>query len=279
MTEPTPAQEIITHYADGYEQKRLSRFAGVLEFARTQELIRRFAPPPPAIIYDIGGGTGPYAFWLADQGYEVHLLDALTLHVDLARQEAARHQPLASIEQGDARQVNRPANSADLVLLLGPLYHLTEPEDRLLALREAFRLLREGGMFVGAGISRYAALLDGLFRGYLDDPAFVEIVRGDLATGQHRNPTNHPAYFSTAYFHAPLELQKEVEAVGFACVGSFAIEGPAWLAQRVADRWQDEASREQAIEAIRWIEQDPHMLGVSAHHLVIARKPERDYEY
>src|SRR6266567_3309288 len=182
MAEQSINREVTEHYANGRERERLSRFAGVLEFARTQELIRRYAPPPPAVVYDIGGGTGPYAFWLGDQGYQVHLLDILAVHVELARQEAQHHQPLASIEQSDARQVQRADDSADVALLLGPLYHLIEREDRLQALREAARVLRPGGTLFTVAISRYASLLDGLFRGHLDDPTFVEIVRNDLAT-------------------------------------------------------------------------------------------------
>jgi SAM-dependent methyltransferase len=274
MAEQAINREVTEHYANGRERERLSRFAGVLEFARTQELIRRYAPAAPAEVYDIGGGTGPYAFWLGDLGYRVHLLDILAVHVEMARQEARHHRPLASIEQGDARQVKWADGSADIVLLLGPLYHLTERDDRLQALREAARVLRGGGMLFAVGISRYASLLDGLFRGHLDDPVFVEIVRNDLATGQHRNVTNHPDYFSTTYFHGPQELQQEVEEAGFTGAETFAVEGPAWLAQRVGDHWEDQERRERAIEAIRWIERDEQMLGVSAHLLVVARKVE-----
>jgi SAM-dependent methyltransferase len=278
MAEQAMHREVIDHYASGYERGRLSRFAGVLEYARTQELIRRYAPPAPAVVYDIGGGTGPYAFWLGDLGYQVHLIDILAVHVELAQQEAQHHLPLASIELGDARQVQRADGSADVVLMLGPFYHLVEQEDRLRAQREALRVLRPGGIFFAAAISRYASLMDGLFRGHLDDPVFVEIVRNDLATGQHRNPTNHPDYFSTTYFHAPQELQQEVKMAGFTQVETFAVEGPAWLSQRVGNHWENEERRERVFEAIRWIEQDPQMLGMSAHHLVVARKPAQDYE-
>src|ERR1700730_8780353 len=112
MAEQAINPEVTEHYANGRERERLSRFAGVLEFARTQELIRRYAPAPPAEVYDIGGGTGPYAFWLSDLGYRVHLLDILTVHVELAWQEARYPRPLASIEQGDARQVKWADGSA-----------------------------------------------------------------------------------------------------------------------------------------------------------------------
>ena len=76
---------------------------------------------------------------------------------------------------GDARKLAFPDRSADAVLLLGPLYHLTERADRLAALREARRVLRPGGVVFAAAISRFASLLDGLARDLLDDPDFRPI--------------------------------------------------------------------------------------------------------
>ena len=65
------------------------------------------------------------------------------------------------------------------------------------------------GVVMAVGISRFVSTLDGMTRGYLEDPIFARIVQDDLATGQHRNPTNHPAYFTTAFFHHPMELKAE----------------------------------------------------------------------
>src|SRR5437879_503414 len=86
MSSPLPPdiEGIQAHYADGYEATRVTRGGGTLEMVRTQELARRYLPPAPAVIYDVGGGPGAYALWLAKLGYTVHLLDALPLHVELA---------------------------------------------------------------------------------------------------------------------------------------------------------------------------------------------------
>ncbi len=84
--------EILEHYVSGYEAQRLFQGASQIELVRTQELVMRYVPPPPAVIFDVGGGPGVYACWLAKQGYEVHLVDAVPLHVELAR-KAAQAQP------------------------------------------------------------------------------------------------------------------------------------------------------------------------------------------
>ena len=82
----------------------------------------------------------------------------------------------------------------------GPLYHLTERDDRITALREAARIVRPGGVVLAVGISRFVSTLDGMAHGYLADPAFARIVRDDLATGQHRNPTQSPRLFHHGVF-------------------------------------------------------------------------------
>ncbi len=266
--------EFFEHYASGYEAQRLQNGSSQIELARTQELVMRYVPPLPAVIFDVGGGTGVYACWLARQGYEVHLVDATPLHVELARQasQAQPDAPLASIEAGDARRLKRPDESCDVVLMFGPLYHLTERVDRLTALREAHRVLRSGGLLLAVGISRFTSALDGLRQGLFDDPAFAQIVERDLVDGQHRNPTNHPVYFTTAFFHHPKELQFEVEESGFRYERTLPVEGPLWLSHSVVANFSDQKRREQLLALARWLEEEPSLLGASAHLLVVARK-------
>jgi ubiquinone/menaquinone biosynthesis C-methylase UbiE len=271
---PNRPPEIDTHYAGGAELGRLASGVGRLELARTQELLGRYLPPPPAVVADVGGGPGVYACWLAGLGYEVHLTDPVPLHLARA-EEASRAQPgrpVAGFTLGDARSLARSDESTDAVLLLGPLYHLTDRSDRVAALREARRVLRPGGVLIAAAISRFASALDGLRSGYLDDPAFAAIVGRDLTDGQHRNPTNHPAYFTTAFFHHPDELRREVADAGLAPEHLLAVEGPAWLLQDFERHWDDPGRRERLLGVVRRLEADPAVLGVSAHLLTVARK-------
>lgn len=270
--------EIAAHYAAGVEAARLSSGTGLLEMARTRELLTRYLPPPPAVILDVGGGPGAYACWLAAQGYEVHLVDPVPLHVEQARRasEARPGRPLASVRLGDARRLEEPDAGVDALLLLGPLYHLTERDDRLAALREARRVLKPGGPAFAAGISRFASLLDGLARDLFTDPDFARMVERDLRDGQHRNPTGRLDYFTTAFFHHPRELEAEMREAGLAVEAVFGIEGPGWLLPDVDARWADPARRARLLAAARAVEREPSLLGASAHLLALGRRPFRN---
>jgi SAM-dependent methyltransferase len=257
------------HYGTGYERDRLGSGTSRIEFARTKELLRRSLPPLPAAVLDVGGGPGAYAAWLADLGYSVHLIDSVPLHVEQAAEAARRARHPFTVEVGDARHLRQESSSFDAVLLLGPLYHLTERSDRVRALEEAKRVVRSGGTVAAAAISRFASLFDGLASGFLGDPTFDAIVERDLREGQHRNATGRVEWFTTAYFHHPHELRAEVEDAGLAWEAFFGIEGPAWL---IPDLWDDPERRAHALRAARAVEQEPTLLGLSAHLLVVARK-------
>jgi ubiquinone/menaquinone biosynthesis C-methylase UbiE len=270
--EPLPT-EILSYYARAGEAARLVEGAGQIELTRTQEIILRRLPPGRSIVLDVGGGPGIYACWLAGLGHEVHLIDASELHVEQARTASARLGcALASARVGDARQLEQPDGSAQAVLLLGPLYHLTEERDRLSALGEARRVLAPGGLLFAAGISRFASLFDGLLHGLTRDPAYVAIVERDLADGQHRNPTPED-YFTTAYFHLPHELTSEVARAGLTVLELLGVEGPGWLVPDLKSRWSDDRERELLLWAARVVEHEPTLLGLSPHLLVVARRP------
>lgn len=264
-------REIEAHYLETRESERLWGAQGELERLRTLEILARVLPPPPALIFDIGGAAGAYAFPLSEQGYVVHLLDPVDIHLEQAKARSTSSGiKLGSITKGDARRLTASPNSADAVLLLGPLYHLVERSDRLMALREARRILKPQGVLLAAAISRFASLIDGLARGFFRDAAFRNLVASDLATGQHRNPTIQTAYFTTAYFHRPEELTDEVREAGFADIQVLAVEGPVWCAAHFREAWDDPVQRKTLMEFLSLIEREPSALGASAHLVAVA---------
>ena len=268
-----PPAEVQAFYDAYPEESRLQDGPFQLEFERTRDILARALPPPPARIVDVGGAAGAYSFWLAERGYEVHLVDASTRLVDEARTRNTRAAvPLASLAVADARQLPQAADSADAVLVMGPLYHLPEHADRLAALGEAFRVVVNGGVVAIAAISRYASTMDGLARRLLD-PQFVAIRNRDLIDGQHRNDTGTLNYFTTAYFHRPDDLRAELEAARFHDVAVLGVEGPAWILSDFGERWADPALRQDVLDIARRLEAEPSIIGISAHLLAVGRKP------
>ena len=268
--------EILAHYQEvGVERDRLlGGGAGRLEYLRTRELLARYLPPAPATVLDVGGGAGGYALPLAREGYSVHLIDPVPLHVEQAREASALqpNAPLASAQVGDARRLVWDDNSVEALLLLGPLYHLTSRGDRLRALKEAYRVVRPGGVVAAAGISRFASTYDGLLRGFLENPIFQGIVERDVREGQHRNPTGRSEWFTTAYFHLPQELRDEATEAGFLVEALVGIEGPGWILPDL-DSWLEHTQRRSTLlEAIRRVDTEPSLLGATAHILVVGRR-------
>ena len=82
-------KEIEEHYLRGQESERLSGARGELEQLRTQAILAQNLPRAPAEIFDVGG-AGIHAFPLAKQGYQVHLIDPVELHLEQARSYVAR---------------------------------------------------------------------------------------------------------------------------------------------------------------------------------------------
>ncbi|MFC4014434.1 class I SAM-dependent methyltransferase [Nonomuraea purpurea] len=254
--------ELVEHYTnETSENTRLTRSPhGRLEYQRTQELLRRTLMPPPARILDVGGGAGVHAQWLAADGYDVHLVDPVPAHVDAAAVLSG-----VTAELGDARQLSIPDQSVDVVLLLGPLYHLTDAADRAQALAEARRVLRPGGLVVAAAISRYLSLMETGTNGRLT-AEMTSAVRNVIATGHY---DGHVGFMPT-HFHTAAELGAEVQAAGLRDVQVYGIEGPSWPALDVAGQGEFDRLVDAALQCARIAEQDPLMINASAHFLAIA---------
>ena len=270
---PAPPGEVQDYYASFPEESRLASSSGRLELERTKDILTRVLPQPPCRIIDVGGAAGVYSIWLASGGYEVHLVDASPRLVEEARQRSsASARPVASVAVGDARSLPQSDGFADVILVMGPLYHLTMAEDRARALQEARRVLKPGGMLVAAAISRFASALDGLARGLTKDPAFIKMRDRDLMDGQHRNEAGNIEYFTTAYFHRPDELGQEIEWAGFEDVSVYGVEGPGWRLSDIDSRANDAEQWTDLMHVARALEHEPSIIGASAHLLGVGRR-------
>lgn len=215
-------------------------------------------------ILDVGGGPGAYARWFRDRGHQVHLIDPVPLHVEQARASSI------SAELGDARRLPQHDASVDVVLLMGPLYHLPSKEDRMQALAEARRVLRPRGLLVATAISRFAALLDLLIRlDRLHEPDVLPQVEQAVRTGVFLG--REGGLFTTAFFHLPSQLRDEVKAAGFDDPDLLSIEGPGFLVSNFDDRWADPSRRDALLAAARLVEREPEMLAAASHLMAVAR--------
>ncbi len=261
--------EVIEHYTEYDEAGRLFRSRSCLERIRTQELLLRHLPPAPAKVADIGGGPGVHAFWLAEQGYQVSLLDLTPRHIEQVRTHAAASGiPLEDIREGDGRALPYADASFDVALLCGPLYHLPERDDRLQALREARRVLRPDGMLFAAILSRFSPMMDHMLLGsQILEEHMVDFLR-IISVGYVIKP---PA-FTTAYFHLPQEAREEAGEAGFKVEHLYAIESIGGYLPNFDAVLEDPAALEHMLRMIRQVEEHEALLGASAHQLLVARK-------
>jgi SAM-dependent methyltransferase len=277
--ELTVRGDIGDYYATGTEGDRLGIGYFQLERVRTEEILAEQLPQAPAKVFDVGGGTGPYARALTARGYEVHLLDPIPRHVEAARQPDAEGTTPASAEVGDARELPWGKEEADAVLLLGPLYHLPDPADRMKAIGEAHRVLHPGGSLLAAGISRLSIPFDGIKgppTGRPEEPLPLKdglrLVADVLRTGRYSNPTGDLNMFTTAYMHTPTELGREIEAGGFDLQSLHAVEGPGAWTPGFNRVWRSDRGRGLLCGLARTSSRVPLLRAVTPHLLAVARK-------
>lgn len=265
-------KEVLAGYNAGIEKGRLHKDLGLIEFERTKEILLVTLPPAPAVIYDIGGGYGEYSCWLAKLGYKVYLYDIAEKNIEMARElEAETDGILALAEVADARSIPRPDKSADAILLFGPLYHITEYEERMLCLKECRRLLKPDGILYTANITCFSTTLKYVARydtdPKLDDNEFYHALEATVKTGIH---TKKP--MGLAYFHRPGEIKKELESAGFTDVDTRGVIGPCWLIRNLDEAWKDEHKRESIMRIVRLLEKEDSLMGLSTHFITMSKK-------
>lgn len=275
---------VLAGYNAGIERNRLRSDIGIIEFERTKEILLETLPKPPAVIYDIGGAYGEYAWWLASLGYEVHLFDLSETNIAMSA-ELVEEYPGVSLKSAmvcDARDIPRPDNSADAVLLMGPLYSITEYVERILAIRESRRLLKDGGMLFSAALTPYSVLIprivryhedDSAKRRELDDPAVLSMIERALTDGCYINPERKNATgLGSTHLHTAKALQEELRIGGFSESTVHGVMGGAWLAPNLEKLLAHADTRELLMKTIRMLDTHKEIIGLSGHLLAVSKK-------
>lgn len=241
------------------------------EFEVTKRYMQQYITDSSHKILDIGGGPGRYSIFLARQGHEVTLFDLSGKNIRQAiekAKEAGVH--LDSCIHGDALRLSEylyKEEQFDVVLLMGPLYHLLAEEDRKKALQEALRVLKPGGLLFASFISTYAPIQD--FASGLYDFGNMDHLLHYLEDG--RNHENEALEFTTSYFSSEKEAEELMAQAGlqelvFAgaenilCGKEKILHG---LPRELQEKWLELAWR---------LSSDRNLLGMSEHFLYIGRK-------
>lgn len=275
---------VLAGYNAGIERNRLRAGIGLIEFERTKEILLDKLPDPPAIIYDIGGGYGEYSWWLSALGYEVHLFDLSKTNIRMS-EELSNEYPNVRLKSAvvcDARSVPRPDRSADAILLMGPLYSITEYKERILAIKESFRLLKDDGLLFSAALTPYSVLISRLAvyhmddtknRKELDDPAVISIIKRALIDGCYINPERKIANgLGSSHLHTSKALKEELSCGGFITSAVHGVMGGAWLAPNLDELLKDEKTREVLMNTVRMLDTHEEIIGLSGHLLAVSRK-------
>lgn len=142
-------QYLIDFYNNYDEDSRLALRHGTVEFLTTMHYIEKYIRPVDRVL-EVGAGTGRYSHTLARQGYAVDAVELVEHNVEVFRQNTQPNESI-TIAQGNATDLSAfQDNEYDITLLLGPLYHLYEKEDKQRALREAIRVTKQGGVVFAA---------------------------------------------------------------------------------------------------------------------------------
>jgi ubiquinone/menaquinone biosynthesis C-methylase UbiE len=245
---------------------------GVFEFERIKSLVEKYIPTSSSKIIDIGGGTGKYSEWLAKKGHQVHLVEPVAKHIQIAQNRANRLKNRFSVHLGEARKLEFPDNYADLIILHGPLYHLQKKEDRNLAICEAKRILKNDGIILGFAINYTASTLVGLLNGLIHKKPFFDMCKEELIRGMHNPPDDFPWLLAEAFYHKPEQLKDEFINQGLAYLNTYAVEGMAWLDKEYFANMLNNKKRRTLMELIQVTENDSYLLPFSPHMMIAVQK-------
>ena len=275
---------VLAGYNAGAERNRLRTGIGIIEFERTKEILLDKLPLPPAVIYDIGGAYGEYAWWLASLGYEVHLFDLSETNIRMSAELSDEYPGLSlkSAEVCDARAIARPDKSADAVLLMGPLYSITEYEERILTIMESRRVLKDNGVLFSAALTPYSVLVarlaayhrdDAKKRTELDDPTVIAMIERALDDGCYINPERRIASgLGSSHLHTAKALREELLCGGFDTDSVHGVMGGAWLAPNLDALLENPETKEVLMKTIRMLDTHEEIIGLSGHLLAVSRK-------
>jgi len=153
---------VIDKYYNEHVEQEWNRLTdNILEFETTYFHIINTINKNSRIL-DLGSGPGQYSFRLIKDGYNVHLADLSKENIQFAKDYAHKNKlPILGADVIDAKDLSKyENNSFDVILCLGPFYHLETYEDRIKCINELYRVVKNNGYVFCAFIMNYAPIYD-----------------------------------------------------------------------------------------------------------------------
>lgn len=270
----TDQDRIRSYYSRFGEWERLDAPEGALEFRRACSLLDTHLPARSRVL-DLGGGPGRYAIKLARDGHRVVLADISARLLEDARQRIAQLGPLdgavEAVDEVNATDLSRyPDQTFDAVIAFGPFYHLVSSQERAMAAREVWRVLRPEGLAFVAFIPRLSGII-GLLERAATSPEQVpeEVLRTAATTGVFRNAS--AAGFQEGHYPTLDQMVSLVETAGFAIADTVSLRSVARGLESKLARLQSPivAELERLMEELG---RDPAVIANGGHAVVVARK-------
>lgn len=165
-------ENLIKYYNKFNEDKRLSRRHGQVEYITAMKYIHKYLSKMnnPKIL-DIGAGTGKYSIALSNEGYDVTAIELVKHNLMTLKSKNSNIKAF----QGNAINLKKFEDKTfDMILLFGPMYHLISDDEKLMALFEAKRILKDDGIIlISYYMNEYCVIThgfkEGLIKSSLDD--------------------------------------------------------------------------------------------------------------
>lgn len=258
-------KEILENYYSEWNEddRLLSRF-GQIEFLTTIRFVERYLKPGAKIL-EIGAGTGRYSHYFARKGYTVHAVELVERNIEGFKQKTLPNENV-TIMQGDAVNLHMlKGNEYDIVLHLGPMYHLSAESDRKAAISEALRVAKPKGIIFMAYILNEMTVINYFFRnGHINEPA----ARDEILSSNWRFRENRKKQLS---FYRIEDIDAVMQGFGVKRLHLVGTEMISGAMRELLLSMTDEEFRYYA-EYIYSICERPDMIGMSGHLLDVFEK-------
>ena len=275
----TDFEKVKNYYKHFDEKNRLQNDnSGKLEFLMTKRILEKNLPLPTASsdisILDLGGGAGAYSFSLAKKGYKVTLADlSETLLAQAKKQkEKDKVQNLISLDQVNATDLScYKDNSFDVVLLFGPLYHLTEEAEREKCVSEIRRVLKTGGKVFASFIPHLSGSI-ALVQRFCWSPDQVDIntLEECFASGKFKNLSDNG--FQEGYYPTSEEIEKLFSANGFDELLVRSIRGFGYEKEDVIYKFKNKNVFSKLLDLIDSTAEDKSIIEMCGHAMYVGVK-------